>query len=98
MTEKTFEKEFSNMNECETEENELLKLINPTYEAPKCSECGKEINLTMKQIYNLCLVNHVKFNKGEFQGLCPDCTQNWRNKIKSTTPRGYNAEFMIDEL
>lgn len=75
--------------------NELLKLIYPIY---KCSECGKEVNLTMGQIYNLCLVNHVKFNKGEFEGLCPDCTQNWRNKIKSTTPRGYNAKFLIDEI
>ena len=62
--------------------DELLKLINPTYEAPKCSECGKEVNLTMEEIYNLCLVSHVKFNKGEFEGLCPDCTQKWKD-IKS---------------
>lgn len=78
--------------------NELLKLIYPTYEAPKCTECGKEVDLTMEQIYNFCLVNHAKFLKGEFEGLCPECTQKWDIKRKAAI-HGYNAKvIIIDEL
>lgn len=78
--------------------NELLKLINPTYEAPKCSECGKEVNLSLKQIYNLCLVNTKKIEKGEFQGLCPDCTRKWHEN-KESHIKGYSATLMvIDEI
>lgn len=79
--------------------NELLKLIYPTYEAPKCAECGKEVNLSMEEIYSRCLVSHKDFLEGKFKGLCPECTQNWRYKINSQSPKGYNTIIMtIDEL
>lgn len=76
-------------------DNKIFKLIYPTYE---CSECGEEVNLTMKEIYNMCLVDHAKFLKGEFEGLCPKCTQKWKTK-KESAIHGYNTKVMIiDEL
>lgn len=78
--------------------NELLKLIYPTYEAPKCSECGCEINLSRRQMYNLCLVVTHEFEKGNFKGLCPDCTRKWYEN-KESHIKGYSASLMvIDEI
>lgn len=64
-----------------------------------CEECKKEITMSFKQLKDYCLLVSSEYEKGNFKGLCPECTNKWKERIQKSGPKGYNIKYMsIDEL
>lgn len=70
-----------NVSYSDKQRRDLFNCLFPKY---ICEECKKEIIMSVEQLKDYCLLSPSDYEKGNFKGLCPECTKCGKKIIEVT--------------